>query len=434
MTDSTADLTAAQASRQIASGALTCEAYARAFLERIETLDPEVRAFTWVDRARVLAAARERDRELRRGPLHGIPFAVKDVIDTEDAPTQHNSPIHQGRRTLQDAHCVAVLRASGAVMLGKTDTLEFAAGGRRPLTRNPRDLSRTPGGSSSGSGAAVAAKMAPLALGTQTGGSTIRPAAFCGVHGMKPTLSRISFEGTKHYSHHLDTIGLYGRCVEDLWLMCAAYRIVDASELQRPDERTLRVGLWPTPLWSEADADAQRALDAAAALFSKAGVQIVPVTLSERFDSLTDAQDALMHEGGRAAFLPEYLTRRDLLHPDFVEKVENRRGYTAERMRAALDLVSDCRREFEASFGRYDAVMTLSAPGEATPGLTSQGLANFNRIFTAMGVPCVSLPGMLGDDGLPIGIQLIERRYEDERLLRVAAALSPLLIEQGISR
>jgi Asp-tRNA(Asn)/Glu-tRNA(Gln) amidotransferase A subunit family amidase len=426
-------LTAAQASRQIEAGELSCEAYARAFLERIDAIDPQVRAFTWVDRPSVLMAARERDREPRRGPLHGIPFAVKDVIDTVDAPTQHNSPIYQGHQSAQDANCVAVLRARGGVMLGKTDTLEFASGGRRPLTRNPRDLTRTPGGSSSGSGAAVAARMAPLALGTQTGGSTIRPASFCGVHGMKPTLSRISFEGAKHYSHHLDTIGLYGRCIEDLWLMCAAYGLLDQSTLQAPEPSALRVGLWLTPMWAEAEADAQRAFEAAASRFAQAGARVLPLELSARFDTLTDAQDVLMHEGGRAAFLPEYLRSRDRLHQDFIDKVENRRSFTAAQMRAALDQVALCRIEFEAVFDRFDAVMTLSAPGEATPGLASQGLATFNRMFTALGVPCVSLPGMTGDDGLPIGIQLIQRRYEDQRLLELAQALSPLLIEGGVS-
>ncbi len=426
-------MTAAQASANMAAGLLTCEDYARAFLERVAARDAQVRAFTAIDPAAVLASARERDREPRRGPLHGIPFAVKDVINTRDAPTQHNSPIYEGHRPGEDANCVAVLRASGAVMMGKTDTLEFASGGRRPLTRNPHDLSRTPGGSSSGSAAAVADGMAPLSLGTQTGGSTIRPASFCGIHGMKPTISRISFEGIKHYSLHLDTVGLYGRSVPDLWLLAQAYRILDSAQLSPPAPDALTIGLCETPMWSAATEDAKAALHAAADRFVRAGVRVRPFVMPASFNTLTAEQDALMHEAGRAAFLPEYLAHRDRLHSDFAKKVENRNGYHAAQMRAALDAVAARRVEFESMMSGFDAVMTLSAPGEATPGLASQGEATFNRMFTALGVPCISLPGMTGANGLPIGIQLIERRYEDDRLLQVAAALSPILLPQGES-
>ena len=426
-------LTAGQASRRIAEGSLSAEDYARAFLERIAARDPLVRAFTWVDPQAVLASARERDREGSGGPLRGIPFAVKDVINTRDAPTQHNSPLYEGHRPGEDANCVAILRASGAVMLGKTDTLEFASGGRRPVTRNPRDLSRTPGGSSSGSGAAVADGMAPLALGTQTGGSTIRPASFCGIHGMKPTYGRISFEGAKHYSVHLDTIGLYGRSVEDLWLLAQAYRLLEGERLDPPALRDLTIGLCETPKWSAASDDAKAALHAAARLLEAAGVKVKPFVMSERFNTLTDEQDVLMHEGGRAAFLPEYLSRRDRLHSDFAKKVENRNGYHAAQMRATLDAVAARRVEFESAMNGFDAIMTLSAPGEATPGLASQGEASFNRMFTALGGPCVSLPGMTGANGLPIGVQLVHRRYEDDRLLQVAAAISPVLTPGGIA-
>lgn len=424
-------MTAAEASVRMAEGLLTCEDYARAFLERVAERDAQVRAFTFIDPAAVLASARERDREPRRSPVHGIPFAVKDVINTRDAPTQHNSPVYEGHRPGEDANCVAVLRASGAVMLGKTDTLEFASGGRRPLTRNPHDLARTPGGSSSGSAAAVADGMAPLSLGTQTGGSTIRPASFCGIHGMKPTISRISFEGIKHYSLHLDTVGLYGRSVPDLWLLAQAYRILDTAQLSPPLPGALTIGFCETPMWSAATDAAKAALHAAAEKFSKAGVLVRPFVMPASFNTLTAEQDALMHEGGRAAFLPEYLSNRDRLHSDFARKVENQNGYQAAQLRAALDAVAARRVEFESMMSGLDAVMTLSAPGEATPGLASQGEATFNRMFTALGVPCVSLPGMTGANGLPIGIQLIQRRYEDDRLLQVAAALSPILSPAG---
>ena len=426
-------LTAAQASARMADGILSSEDYTRAFLERSAQRDPEVKAWTWIDPQAAIACARERDREPRRSPLHGIPYGVKDVINTRNAPTQHNSPLYEGHRPGEDANCVAVLHALGAVMMGKTDTLEFASGGRRPLTRNPHNLAYTPGGSSSGSGAAVAAGMVPLALGTQTGGSTIRPAAFCGIHGMKPSYGRISFEGIKHYSVHLDTVGLYGRCIDDLWLLAQAYRLVDIAALEAPAPSALKIGVCETPMWSLASPDAQAALHRAAELMSRAGVTMKPLVLSSRFDTMTELQDVLMHEGGRAAFLPDYLRSRHALHPDFVAKVENERGFHAAQMREVIDAVAARRVELEAQMHGFDAVLTLSAPGEATLGIASQGQATFNRIWTALGVPCINLPGLLGSTGLPIGVQLIQRRYEDERLLQVASALSPLLCPQGIS-
>lgn len=426
-------LTAAGASALMDQGKLSSEEYVRGFLDRINLRDPLVRAWSWVDPQATLAWARERDREPRKGPLHGIPFGVKDVINTRELPTQHNSSIYEGHRPGEDANCVAVLRGSGAVLLGKTETLEFAAGGRKPLSRNPRNLAHTPGGSSSGSGAAVADGMAPLALGTQTGGSTIRPAAFCGIHAMKPTFGRISFEGVKHYSVHLDTIGLYGRCVEDLRLLAHAYRLVDAHRMLPPKPDALTIGLCETPMWSQASADAQEALHRAAALMARAGAKILPFVLPPSFSTLTDEQDVLMHEGGRAAFLPEYLRAYHVLHPDFIAKVENQRGFHPAQMRQVLDAVAARRAEFERLMQPYDALLTLSAPGEAPLGLTSQGQATFNRMWTALGVPCINLPGMTGHTGMPIGMQLVHQRYEDDRLLQVAAALSPLLCADGVA-
>ena len=426
-------LTASQAAARIAAGDLTSEAYTRAFLDRIDERDPLIRAFVWVDRQAVLAAARERDRGPWRGPLHGLPIAVKDVINTRDAPTQHNSPVYEGHRPAEDANCVGVLRGAGALMLGKTDTAEFASAGRQPVARNPRRPTHTPGGSSSGSAAAVADRMAPLALGTQTGGSTIRPASFCGVHAMKPTFGRISVQGVKQYSAHLDTIGLFGRSVEDLWLFAEAYRILDGAAFSLPDCASITIGLCETPQWPRADADARAALHEAARLFAAAGVRIRTLQLDPEFDALIEAQQTLMHEGGRAAFLPEYLQSRSLLHDDFVGMVENRRGFTPARMRDALDRVAVGRSRFDALAAEVDAVLVPSAPGQAPEGFKTQGDAVFNRIWTALGVPCVNLPGLKGAGGLPVGVQLLAPRFEDARLLNVAAALSPIVLPGGIS-
>lgn len=420
-------LSAAQASNLMAEGRLTSEAYTRALLARIEARNPVTHAWVHVDPAIALTQARERDREPRRSRLHGIPVGIKDVIAARLMPTQYNSPIYVGHQTAEDANSVAVLLAAGAVLLGKTETLEFACGGRVPPTRNPHDTARTPGGSSSGSGAAVADGTAPITLGTQTGGSTIRPASFCGVYGMKPTFGRISFEGAKHYSVHLDTIGFFGRSAEDLWMVAQAFRMASGDAPAMPAIKGLRLGLCETPSWGTASDDAKAALHEAARRLAAAGAIVTPLRLPEPFNWLTEQQDVIMNEGGRGAFIPEYMNHPDLLHDDFKAKVENRRGFTAAQMRDVLDQVALRRIDFERAMGDLDAVLTLSAPGEATMGIQSQGEASFNRMFTALHVPCISVPGMKGASGLPIGIQLIQRRYEDEKLLAVAAAVASVI-------
>ena len=420
-------LTASGASERMAKGQLSSAAYTQALLERIALRDPQVRAWAFVDPEHAMEQARARDREPRRSALHGIPVGVKDVINTRDLPTQHNSPLYARHQPGEDANCVGVLRAAGAVILGKTETLEFACGGRMPPTRNPHDLERTPGGSSSGSGAAVADGMVPLALATQTGGSTIRPASFCGVYGMKPTFGRIGFEGAKHYSPHLDTIGLYGRSAHDLALLAEVFRLGSKSELQPGNIAGLRIALCETPMWEEADPDAQQALHEAGRMLSAAGATVSRLALSEPFALLTQQHDDIMQDGGRGAFLPEYLVSPDLLHADFKKKVENQFGLTGLHMRAVLDAAALRRIDFEREFGDADAVLTLSAPGIATMGIASQGMATFNRIWTALHVPCISIPGMRGNRGLPIGMQLVQRRYEDARLLQVAAAVAAVI-------
>ncbi len=420
-------LSAAAASALMASGKISSVEYTQALLERITQREPLVRAWACIDPEHALAQARARDREPRRGPLHGLPVGVKDVINTRDLPTQHNSAIYKRHRPGEDANCVAVLRAAGAVILGKTETLEFACGGRLPPTRNPHDTERTPGGSSSGSGAAVADGMVPLALATQTGGSTIRPASFCGVYGMKPTFGRIGFEGARHYSPHLDTIGLLGRGAQDLGLLARVFRLATDEELQPCDIRGLRIAICQTPMWEHADRDAQEALHEAGRRLAAAGASVVPLVLSAPFALLTEQHDHIMQDGGRGAFLPEYLSEPQRLHADFRKKVENQFGLTGARMREVLDAAALRRIDFEREFGGADAVLTLSAPGVAPIGIDSQGMATFNRIWTALHVPCISIPGMKGGNGMPIGMQLVQRRYEDARLLQVAEAVAAVL-------
>jgi Asp-tRNA(Asn)/Glu-tRNA(Gln) amidotransferase A subunit family amidase len=416
-------LSAAAASARIKAGELTGEQYVRACLERIAERDPAVRAWTHVDPAHALNQAREIDKGGYRGPLHGIPIGVKDMIDTVDMPTTHNSPIYQGHRPGQDAAAVATLRAAGAVILGKTDTTEFAAAGRQSWARNPHDLTRTPGGSSAGSAAAVADAQVPLALGTQTGGSTIRPASFCGVFALKPSWGAVSREGVKIYSVTLDTISWFSRDLDDLGLLCDVFDIVDDAPVVVPAVAGLRIALCRSPFWAEAEAGTPEALEHAAEKLRLAGAAVTVLDLPPEFEPLGEMQRVVMHSEGRAAFLSLSKTHPHLLHDDFFSRVENRDGYTRADLTAAYDHAGRCRTTFDAIAAGYDAVLTPSAKGEAPPG-RYPGDAVFNRMWTLLHVPCVNVPSCPGPNGMPVGVTLVAPRFHDRRLLAVAGVVA----------
>lgn len=420
-------LTAAQAAARIREKALTSEALVRSCLERIAERDADVRAWTYVDPAQAIAQARELDKRPIMGPLHGLPFGVKDVIDTADMPTGQNSPQYQGHRPSKDAGCVTVVRQSGALILGKTDTVEFAAGGRKALTRNPHNFAHTPGGSSSGSGAAVGDYMVPLAFGTQTGGSHIRPAAFNGIYALKPTWGAVTREGAKLLSAMCDTVGWYGRSVADLALVAEAFRLRDLASQKSVTTRGLRVAMCKTPYWNKAEPSAQKALATAAERLQKAGARIEELELPSRFGALNDAQRTISRGEGGAAFLPELLTHGERVHTEFRDMAENKHGITGEMMVEAYDLVADCARTFETIVASFDAVVTPSAPGEAPEGLHTTGDWVFNAMWTVMHMPCLAIPCIEGPKGLPVGIQIVGARYSDARLLAVAATLAPVI-------
>lgn len=422
------ELTATEAAARLAEGSLSAEALARSCLERIAAREATVRAFTFVDPALAIAYAREADKAYAKGALHGLPIGIKDMIDTADMPTTHNSPIYQGHRPGQDAACVAVSRAEGAVILGKTDTLEFAAGGRRARTSNPHDETRTPGGSSSGSAAAVAAGMVPLAYGTQTGGSTIRPASFCGVYAMKPTHGVVNSAGLKRYSHTLDTLGWYARDPRDLALPARAFRIwgMEAPPAPKP-VAGLRIALVEGPNWGKAEESARQALHLAGDRLAKAGAAVEPLTLPAPFDGISDAQRTIMLSEGRGAFLAEYLLHHGKLHQEFRERVENSAGITPRDILAAHDLAAECRKLFDALFPGFDAVLTPSAVGEAPVGLHNNGDPIFNAMWTLLHVPCIAIPCHRGPNGMPVGVQIVGPRYGDAALLAVAAAAAPVI-------
>jgi Asp-tRNA(Asn)/Glu-tRNA(Gln) amidotransferase A subunit family amidase len=410
-------LTASEAAARLAAGTLTAEALVRDLLERAHTR-AEVKAWVWLDPEQALAQARAADRAGRPGLLVGAPVGVKDVIDTVDMPTQHGSPIYRGNRPFADAACVALIRAAGGVILGKTVTTEFA--NRDPgETVHPHNPAHTPGGSSSGSAAAVADFQVPVGLGTQTGGSTIRPAAFCGVIGYKPSFGEFSRVGIKMQCHNLDTLGVICRSLDDVALMRA---VLLAQDLRRVDRASAapRIGFCRTPQWDHADGDTQALLERMASRLAAAGAVVRDVALTPA-DILNHHRRIFEFEAARN-YAYEYEVHGDklsaalrdgLLTPGralplsaYVEAIE-----TAESFRGNLDDL----------FGELDVLLAPSAVGEAPAGLGSTGDARFNAIWTLAWTPCVTLPAGTGRKGLPLGIQLIGPRFRDEALLDAAA-------------
>ena len=293
------EMTAIDALSAMAAGRLSAEALTRACLERVGARDSVVHAFAFLDPERALAEARARDRGGPRGPLHGLPFGVKDIIDTHDMPTSYGSPIHAGHRPSADAACVALAREAGAVMLGKTVTTEFALRHPGP-TANPHDLAHTPGGSSSGSAAAVADFMVPVAFGTQTGGSIIRPASYCGVVGYKPSVDTINPTGVKPLAGSFDTVGVFARCVDDCALVVGVLAGEDRGWHPLDAVRPVRIGLWRTPAWPHAETATVRAVETAARQLAGHGVAVEELELPEEFERFLDAQsDVLRFEAAR---------------------------------------------------------------------------------------------------------------------------------------
>ena len=414
---------------RLASGELSSEQAVERCIARYESREKEVRAFAAFDAERALgeARARDRERELRgpRGALHGLPFAVKDVIDTVDLPTQRNSPRYEGRRAEQDAACVRLLRQAGCVLLGKADTVEFAGIGRDPPTTNPHDPGRTPGGSSAGSGAAVATGMAPMALGTQTGGSVIRPSSFCGVAGFKPTYGRVPVQGLWLHAPSLDTVGWMA---EDVELLARTGEVLNLGQWQAPEAgRSLRIGLYRTPYWPDTEPASRAAVETVAEKLAEAGHAVDTVDEIPAAENLNEWQDVIMHGEARISLLAEHGAGKQGLHEDIIEEVEVNRGITPRLMAEAYDGIGSLRPVFDARLADYDAWLTASAPGEAIPRSEGNGEATFNRLFTALHLPCVTVPAQKGPAGLPVGVQLVGARFADLQVLAAAVVLEKLL-------
>lgn len=417
-------LTAREALARIAGGALTSRTLVAACLDRWRERDDVVRAWTHLDPEAALARADIADRQ-GLGPLCGLPIGVKDIIFTQDMPTTYNSPHFQHHFPNIDAAAVSILRQAGAVMLGKNDTVEFAVNGRRAATTNPHDPSRTPGGSSSGSAAAVADGQVPIALGTQTGGSVIRPASYCGVYAIKPTWNLVSHEGFKVCAASFDTLGWYARSADDLDLVAEVFGI---EALPAPASLAgARIAICRSPVWNQAEMATVAAMAEAEQRLRAAGAELIELELPAAFAGLTAAHRIIMQAEMRTSFLADYRNLGDALYPQLVSILNNAAGESRADLVAALDLAAACRAQFDRLAGDLDAVLTPSVAGEAPIGPDDTGAATFNRIWTLIHAPCVNVPGLIGPTGLPVGLTLTGPRYTDRRLIAVAGLLGGLL-------
>ncbi|HEY1417829.1 MAG TPA: amidase, partial [Myxococcaceae bacterium] len=385
-TDRPEELGAAATIRLLRDGGLTSEALVRACLERIARDESRIHAWTWLDPDRALAAARAADARGRPPPLHGLPVGIKDIIDTADAPTECGTPLYEGRRPAGDAACVIALRAAGGVVLGKTVTTELAFFGPGP-TRNPHDPAHTPGGSSSGSAAAVAAFMVPAALGTQTAGSIIRPAAYCGVVGFKPSHGLLSLEGVHPFAPSLDTLGVLVREVADVAPLLAG---LGAPVEPRPLARPPRIGLWRTSQWSRATAAMQHRLEEVATVLARAGACVREVDPLPDETLLVEGQALIMATEAVRSFGP--LRPSGALGPELTELLDRGAAARLEDVHAARVRAGQALNTMNGVLGEVDVLLTPSAPGEAPEGLANTGDPIFNRVVTLLGVPAISLP------------------------------------------
>ncbi|MCH7865924.1 MAG: amidase [Proteobacteria bacterium] len=428
------ELSATEAIGKIRNGEITSEELVQACLDRIEQVDGDIEAWAHLkpdyalDQARMLDTRRQAGDPV--GPLHGIPVGVKDILDTDSLPTENGTVLDSGRQPMANCRVVSLLEEAGAVIMGKTVSTELAVFGPGK-TRNPRNPKHTPGGSSSGSAAAVASHMVPLAIGTQTNGSVIRPASFCGVVGFKPTHGLIPRTGILAQSHWLDTVGVFARSVEDAAMLAEVLVAHDPGDPDttaraRPplsetagEEPPLPPVLTfaKTAVWDQADQETQ---DAFGELVELLGDGCGELHLPEPFEHAVALHGTIMKADLAKSFAGYYERGKDRLTDILKAMIEDGQKITAVDYNNAVD-----RREFlngglDGVFDRYDAIITPAAVGEAPAGLDSTGSPIFNSLWTYCGTPAITLPLMAGPNGLPLGVQLVGRRGDDARLLRTA--------------
>lgn len=412
-------LTAMEASVMIARREISSADLMAATIERIRQREDIVGAWECFDYESAMNKAKELDRIPPRGPLHGIPVAIKDIIDTADLPTGYGSPIYSGNRPAWDASCVALIKVNGGIVPGKTVTAELAtfAPGK---TTNPHNPAYTPGGSSSGSAAAVADYMVPLAIGTQTAGSVIRPASFCGTVGYKPTYGWINRVGTKVVSETLDTLGIFARTMQDAALLGSVLtgrRLLPGPKLPGIQPK---IGFCRTYEWPHAAGESILAFENAWEEMRKAGVQTREIILPEQFRNLASMQADIMAYEASKSLAFECSAHRKLLSGKLIDLIAAGKTISVESYDSALKHAAKCRKRLKTLFKDVDIILTPSAPGEAPEGLSSTGDPIFNRIWTLLHVPCVNIPAFIGPNGLPIGIQAVGKFGDDRRMLAAA--------------
>lgn len=404
-------LTASEAAAKLRAGEITSEALVTDCLDRISADDPTLKAWTFIDPDLALAQARICDTaDTPVGPLHGIPVGVKDVLDTADMPTEYGSEIYAGHRPAADSACVAALRAAGAVLLGKTTTTQFAS----PLpvgVRNPHDTERTPGVSSSGSAAAVADFMVPLANGTQTGGSVILPAAFCGVVGYKASIDGLDRGGIAGLKQSLDTLGYFARSVDDIGLTYGAL----TGDAVPADADRPRIGICRTPMWAEADEYVQATLENAASALSTAGYDVADIDLPSPFETIEQPFRVISNYEGKAALADDFRDHMDKMNPWMRETGES--TWTDAEYVDAIAAADLARAALAELYADFPVILTPSTAGEAPADLVSVTMSSFNRMWTLMHGPTITLPVASGPNGMPVGVQLAAGVGDDARLI-----------------
>lgn len=408
--------TATEAATAISARKITSQELVQVCLDRIAARESEVGAWIYLDPEKALNEARARDKEPPRGKLHGVPVGIKDIIDTADMPTSYGSSIYKGHRPAIDAACIAMIRRAGGIPLGKTVTTEFAyfTPGK---TANPHNTKHTPGGSSSGSAAAVADRMVPVALGTQTAASIVRPATFCGVVGFKPTIGMYPLVGIKPFALSFDTLGTITRSVGDAILM---WQVLGADDHAPSRTTPPRIGLCRTPHWNQAEPAAVTVFEMAASKLAATGATIEEVVLPARFADLVETHKALMAFESARAFATEYDAHRGKLSPQLAQLIETGLrtpivDYLADRQK-----MEEAKQEVAPILKGYDALLAPAARGEAPQGHSATGDPVFSRLWTLLQLPCIALPVMRGPHGLPTGIQLIGAYGTDLALLATA--------------
>ncbi len=427
-------LSALEAAHAIREGQVSSEELVQACLNRIGEYEETIGAWTHLNHEYALEQARESDKVRLSGsaigPLHGVPIGVKDIFDTRDYPTEYGTPLHQGRTTSADATAVALLRQAGAIVMGKTVTTEFAvyAPGK---TTNPHDATRTPGGSSSGSAAAVASFMVPLALGTQTNGSIGRPASYCGVVGYKPTFGMISRNRVLRTSRSLDTVGVFARTIDDValaaQLMCGFDELdPDARHQVRPDLLGLaneaplmppRFAFVKSPAWDQAESGTQEAFGE---LVEALGDRVEQVDLASVYDEVFQWHRLVMDVEIAKNFADDFKRGADQISPELTEIFERGKAAHGVDYSLALDRQSLFARGMDEIFEDFDVILTPAAAGEAPVGLDNTGSPAFCTLWTFAQMPTITLPLLQGEAGMPLGVQLVAQRGADAQLLRTA--------------